>query len=240
MERRTGGYEMLDMESSESNMPNGDGTEVNTDQDVAAEAQGGTEKPVNENKGDAEADGAGRDKPDGDGEACGGKEGNGSDEKDDKKRGHKPEKDIAEELKKLVAEKTDRLQRTMAEFDNFRKRTEKEKDARFGMGERNVIEKILPVIDSFERGFAGLDEAAKEDPFVKGMDQVYKQLMGILGDMGVKEIPALGEKFNPDLHNAVMHVEDENLGENEIAEVFSKGYSYKGTVVRFSMVKVAN
>ena len=106
--------------------------------------------------------------------------------------------------------------------------------------ERNVIEKILPVIDNFERGFAGLDDASMEDPFVKGMDQVYKQLKGILEDMGVKEIPAKGEKFNPDLHNAVMHVEDENFGENEVVEVFSKGYLYKGTVVRFSMVKVAN
>lgn len=145
-----------------------------------------------------------------------------------------------EELKKLVAEKADRLTRTMAEFDNYRKRTEKEKDARFGMGERSVIERILPVIDNFERGLATIDDAAREDPFVKGMDQVYKQLTGVLADMGVKEIPALGETFNPDLHNAVMHVDDDNYKESEIVEVFSKGYSYKGNVVRFSMVKVAN
>ena len=146
----------------------------------------------------------------------------------------------ASELKAMLDDKADRLQRQMAEFDNYRKRTEKEKDARFSMGERSVIEKILPVIDNFERGLEPLTDEDKDDPFVKGMDQVYKQLMSVLSDMGVKEIPALGEKFDPELHNAVMHIDDDQYKESEIVEVFSKGYSYKGTVVRFSMVKVAN
>ena len=229
---------MIDIESAESSMSEEENAaEVNEGQDISTDTQ------VDSDAKPSEADSEPMDADDGK-SASSEKDDAPSDAKakehGDKKKNHKPDKDIADELKKLVAEKTERLQRTMAEFDNFRKRTEKEKDARFGMGERNVIEKILPVIDSFERGFSGLDEAAMDDPFVKGMDQVYKQLMGILGDMGVKEIPAKGEKFNPDLHNSVMHVEDENLGENEIVEVFSKGYSYKGTVVRFSMVKVAN
>ena len=152
------------------------------------------------------------------------------------------EKETAElenDLEKKLAEITDRLQRTMAEFDNFRKRTEKEKAARYEIGARSVIEKILPVLDNFERGLGGLAEDQK-NAFTEGMDKVYRQLVTTLEEMDVKPIEALGQPFNPDFHNAVMHVEDETAGENVVVEEFQKGYTYKGTVVRYSMVKVAN
>ena len=139
-----------------------------------------------------------------------------------------------------IEELTDRLKRQMAEFDNFRKRTEKEKTQMYEIGAKSVIEKILPVIDNFERGFASVTEEEKANPFVEGMDKVYKQMMTTLSEIGVTPIEALGEEFNPDFHNAVMHVEDEEAGENVIVEEFQKGYLYKETVVRHSMVKVAN
>lgn len=144
------------------------------------------------------------------------------------------------DLENKLAEITDRLQRTMAEFDNFRKRTEKEKAARFEMGARSVIEQFLPVLDNFERGLLTVPEEKRSDPFVDGMDKVYKQMVSVLEELGVKEIDALGKEFNPDYHNAVMHVEDEEAGENVIVEEFQKGYLYKDGVVRYSMVKVAN
>ena len=134
-------------------------------------------------------------------------------------------------------ELTDRLKRNMAEFDNFRKRTEKEKASMYVIGARDIVEKILPVVDNFERGLA---QAPEGDAFVDGMKMIYKQLMTALDEMGVKEIEAKGKEFDPNLHNAVMHVEDENAGTNEVVEVFQKGYTYKDFVVRHSMVKVAN
>ena len=139
-----------------------------------------------------------------------------------------------------IEELTDRVQRQMAEFDNFRKRSEKEKSAMYEIGARSVIEKMLPTIDNFERGFAGLTEEQKEDPFVVGMEKVYRQMMTTLEGIGVKPIEAVGKEFDPNFHNAVMHVEDEGLGENIIAEEFQKGYMYRESVVRHSMVKVAN
>ena len=139
-----------------------------------------------------------------------------------------------------IADLTDKLTRQMAEFDNYRKRTEKEKSAMYEIGAKDVIEKILPVVDNFERGFVTVSEEEKENPFVQGMDKVYKQLMTVLEGLGVKPIEALGQEFNPDLHHAVMHVEDEEAGENVIVEEFQKGYMYRDSVVRYSMVKVAN
>ena len=150
------------------------------------------------------------------------------------------EKDPLAEVQAKAAELTDRVQRQMAEFENFRKRTEKEKAAMFDMGSRNVIEKILPVIDNFERGLGSVPAEAKEDPFVVGMDKVYKQLMKTLEDLGVKAIEAKGQPFNPELHNAVMHIEDDAIDENIVVEEFQKGYTYHDSVVRYSMVKVAN
>ncbi len=148
-----------------------------------------------------------------------------------------PKKDKKDEQ---IADLTDKLTRQMAEFDNYRKRTEKEKSAMYEIGSKDVIEKILPIVDNFERGFATVAEEEKENPFVQGMDKVYKQLMTMLEGLGVKPIEALGQEFNPDLHHAVMHVEDEEAGENVIVEEFQKGYMYRDSVVRYSMVKVAN
>lgn len=139
-----------------------------------------------------------------------------------------------------IAELNDRVMRQMAEFDNYRKRTDKEKSAMFDMGARDMVEKILPVLDNFERGFATLSEEEKQSPFASGMDKVYKQMVDVLTGAGLKEIEALDKEFNPEVHNAVMHVEDENAGDNVVVEVFQKGYIYKDTVVRYAMVKVAN
>ena len=139
-----------------------------------------------------------------------------------------------------IEELQDRLKRQMAEFDNFRKRTEKEKSAMYEVGAKDIIEKILPVIDNFERGLSAVTEEQKDDSFVTGMEMVYKQIMTTLDGVGVKVIEAVGQEFNPDLHNAVMHVEDESLGENIVAEELQKGYMYRDSVVRHSMVKVAN
>ena len=134
----------------------------------------------------------------------------------------------------------DRLKRQMAEFDNFRKRTEKEKSQMFDMGAKTIIEKILPVVDNFERGLAAVPEEQKEDAFVTGMDKVYKQMMTELDAIGVKPIEALGKEFDPDLHNAVMQVESEEYEPGVVAQELQKGYTYKDSVVRHSMVAVVS
>ena len=140
----------------------------------------------------------------------------------------------------VIADLQDRVKRQMAEFDNFRKRTDKEKSAMFEMGASDVIKKLLQVVDNFERGFKSITDDEKETPFAKGMDMVYKQMIKMLEDLEVKPIEAVGLEFNPDFHNAVMHVEDESAGEGIIVEEFEKGYTYRDTVIRHSMVKVAN
>ena len=127
----------------------------------------------------------------------------------------------------------------MAEFDNFRKRTEKEKANMYAIGAKDIIEKILPVVDSFERGLATV-ENPEEDPFADGMNKVYKQFTTALDELGVTVIEAVGKEFDPNLHNAVMHVEDESAGENTVVEVFQQGYAMDDKVLRFAMVKVAN
>lgn len=140
-------------------------------------------------------------------------------------------------LEQQIEDLTDRLKRNMAEFDNFRKRTEKEKSSMYIIGAKDIIEKILPVVDNFERGLA---QAPEDDPFAEGMQKIYKQFTTTMEGMGVEPIEAVGKEFNPDFHNAVMHVEDEAVGENIVVEELQKGYTYKGFVVRHSMVKVAN
>lgn len=154
-----------------------------------------------------------------------------------KKFGRKNKKDKKDEK---IEELTDRLTRQMAEFDNFRKRSEKEKSQMYEIGAKDIIEKILPVVDNFERGLDSIPEEEKGSPFAEGMEKIYKQLMTTLDSLGVKPIKAVGQEFNPDFHNAVMHVEDEEFGENVVAEEFQKGYMYRESVVRHSMVKVAN
>ena len=163
-------------------------------------------------------------------------------EDEDKKSGKKlfGKKNKKDKKDEKIEELTDRLTRQMAEFDNFRKRTEKEKSQMYEIGAKDIIEKMLPVVDNFERGLDAVKEEDKEDPFIQGLEMVYKQLMTVLGELGVKPIEAVGKEFDPNLHNAVMHVEDENFGENIIAEEFQKGYMYRDSVVRHSMVKVAN
>ncbi len=152
--------------------------------------------------------------------------------KKDKKLKKKDKKD--EQIELL----TDRVQRQMAEFENFRRRTETEKSQMFSSGAKSIIEKILPVVDNFERGLKDVEEGA--DPFSDGILMIYRQLQTTLTEAGVKPIEAVGQEFNPDFHNAVMHVEDGELGENIVVEEFQKGYTYNDTVVRHSMVKVAN
>ena len=139
-----------------------------------------------------------------------------------------------------IEELTDRVARQMAEFDNFRKRTEREKSQMYEVGAKDIIEKILPIVDSFERGLAAVAEDQKADPFVDGMDKVYKQLITTLESAGVTPIEAVGKPFDPEFHNAVMHIDDESLEENIVVEEFQKGYMYRDSVVRHSMVKVAN
>lgn len=152
----------------------------------------------------------------------------------------KDKKDKKDQKDLQIEELTDKYRRTMAEFDNFRKRTEKEKSAMYEIGAKAIIDKLLPVVDNFERGLAAIPEEDKASAVAEGMDKIYRQLTKMLEDAGVKEIEAEGVEFDPNFHNAVMHIEDEGLGENVVAEVLQKGYTYRDTVVRHSMVKVAN
>ena len=160
-----------------------------------------------------------------------------NEEKPKKEGFFKKKKDKKDEQ---IEELNDRVVRQMAEFENFRRRSEKEKSMMFDMGAKNVIEKILPVVDNFERGFTTVEEADKDDAFVQGMQQVYKQLMTELEAIGVTPIEAIGQEFNPDFHNAVMQVESEEYESGIIAQEFMKGYMYKDSVVRHSMVGVVS
>ncbi len=155
-----------------------------------------------------------------------------------KEKAAEPKKSELDLAKEEIATLNDNYRRSLAEFDNYRKRTDKEKAARFDMGVKSVVEKLLPVVDNFERGLASID--GDKDAFAEGMEKTYKQLLDMLSSLGVTPIEAVGQKFNPDFHNAVMHIEDENEPENTIVEEFQKGYKPGDTVVRYSMVKVAN
>ena len=162
---------------------------------------------------------------------------------EDKKTEEKKEKKKSKKKDKKdekIEELNDRLLRNMAEFENFRNRSEKEKAAKFDMGAKSVVEKILPIVDNFERGLAAVPEEEKDNAFVKGMEAVYKQFTTVLEEIGVVPIEAVGKEFDPNLHNAVMHEEDETKEANIISEEFQKGYMYKDSVVRHSMGKVEN
>lgn len=163
-----------------------------------------------------------------------------SEEKDSKDKGIFGKKKKKDKKDEQIEDLNDRLRRQMAEFDNFRKRSEKEKSQMFDMGARSIIEKVLPVVDNFERGLAAVPEDQKDDAFVTGMDKVYKQLMTEFDSIGVKPIEALGQEFNPDLHNAVMQVESDEYEPGVVAQELQKGYMYKDTVVRHSMVAVVS
>ena len=157
--------------------------------------------------------------------------------KEEKKSFFKKKKDPRDEK---IEELTDRVKRQMAEFENFRKRSEKEKSTMYEMGARDIIERMLPVIDNFERGLATVPEDEKGSPIAEGMEKIYKQFQKTLEEAGVKAIEAVGQEFDPNFHNAVMHVDDDSLGENIVVEELQKGYMYRESVVRHSMVKVAN
>jgi len=159
----------------------------------------------------------------------------------EEKKGFFKKKEKKDKKDEKIEELNDRLMRQMAEFDNFRKRSEREKSQMFDLGAKDIVEKILPVIDNMERGLATVaPEVLETDAFAQGMEKVYKHFMTVLEQAGVKPIEAVGNEFNPDFHNAVMHVDDEEVGENIVVEEFQKGYMYKESVVRHSMVKVAN
>lgn len=151
-----------------------------------------------------------------------------------KKKDKKDKKDAR------IEELEDKVKRQLAEFENFRNRTEKEKSRMYEFGARDVIEKMLPIVDNFERGLASIPEEEKEGPVASGMEMIYKQLMTALEGLGVTPIEALNKPFDPNFHNAVMHVEDETIEESTVVEEFQKGYIYKDNVIRYSMVKVAN
>ena len=197
-----------------------------TEADEKAAEETGDER---DNEVESEADAATKEDAESD-EIADEAEAKNSDESKSEKKifGKKNKKDKKDEK---IEELTDRLTRQMAEFDNFRKRTEKEKSQMYEIGAKDIIDKILPVVDNFERGLNGVKEEEKNDPFIQGMEMVYKQLMTTLEGVGVKPIEAVGKEFNPDFHNAVMHVEDENFGENIVAEEFQKGYMYRDSVV---------
>ncbi|MCI9663818.1 MAG: nucleotide exchange factor GrpE [Lachnospiraceae bacterium] len=170
-------------------------------------------------------------------EECSGKEGK-ADKKLFKK---KPKADKKQEaLREKIEELEDKVKRQMAEFDNFRKRTEKEKSAMFETGAKSVIEKMLPVVDNFERGLAAIPEQEKGSPFAEGMEMIYKQILTEFEKMDVKAIPAVGEEFNPEFHNAVMQVESEEFESGIVAQELQKGYTYRDSVVRHSMVAVVS
>ncbi len=157
------------------------------------------------------------------------------------KRFSKKEKKEKKDKKDVkIDELNDRLVRLMAEYDNYRKRTDREKSSMYEMGVKSVVEKILPVIDNFERGFDCVGEEEKDNPFIQGMQKIYEQFIGTLDEMGITAIEAVGKEFDPNIHNAVMHIDDESLEANIVVEEFQKGYMYRDTVVRYSMVKVAN
>lgn len=201
------------------------------------------EETVDESKVNSDTDACATADDQSDAEACNREAEDGGVKKEADKSTQKVEEKV--ENKKdpkdaVIEDLQDRVKRQMAEFDNFRKRTEKEKSAMFEMGASDVIKKLLPIVDNFERGFKSISEEELGTPFAKGMDMVYKQTVKMLNDMDVKPIESVGSEFNPDFHNAVMHIEDDSVGENIIVEEFEKGYTYRDTVIRHSMVKVAN
>ncbi len=208
-----------------------------------ADADGGNTEPADKEDGSddaaagSEASGAGKSENTG---ADDNSAGNASEDEKSGRKNKKKKREKKDPRDEKIAELNDKLLRNLAEFENFRNRSEKEKEARFDMGARSVVEKILPVVDNLERGLGGLSDEEKETPFAKGIEAVYKQLQTVFGEMGVTPIEAVGKEFDPNLHQAVMHEEDDSDVRNQVVEELQKGYMYKDTVVRYSMVKVLN
>jgi len=216
-------------EMDKEQMPQ-DVEEVNTSEEVVADS---TEEAVADNVEDSA-----------DVEACeaeSAEEASGEEEVADKKESKFfKKKEKKDKSKEKIEELEDKVKRQLAEFENFRNRTEKEKATMFDMGAKSVIEKILPVVDNFERGLMTVPEEDKEGAFADGMNKIYKQMMTELEAIGVKPIEAVGQEFNPDLHNAVMQVESEEYDSGVVAQELLKGYTYRDTVVRYSMVAVVS
>lgn len=226
-------------EEMKKNTVDNPGTEEVTPEmkDAAAQTEEITENPEDISKDIAE-DAQGNDETDNEEQTASGTEEDEKEGRPDKKAKRKFRDKKQDALKEKVEELEDRVKRQMAEFENFRKRTEKEKTAMFETGAKSVIEKILPVVDNFERGLAAIPEGDKGSPFAEGMEMIYKQLITELEKMDVKPIPAVGEEFNPDFHNAVMQVESGEYESGIIAQELQKGYTYRDSVVRHSMVAV--
>lgn len=226
-------------EEMKKNTVDNPGTEEVTPEmkDAAAQTEEITETPEDMSKDIAE-DAQGTDETDNEEQTASGTEEDEKEGRPDKKAKRKFRDKKQDALKEKVEELEDRVKRQMAEFENFRKRTEKEKTAMFETGAKSVIEKILPVVDNFERGLAAIPEGDKGSPFAEGMEMIYKQLITELEKMDVKPIPAVGEEFNPDFHNAVMQVESGEYESGIIAQELQKGYTYRDSVVRHSMVAV--
>lgn len=229
--------------------PNDEVKGMNSEEKEAVEENtcaGDGKEPAGEETDEKDADGGEGVGAEGDTEAengeAGSTDGNGTASKAEKKAAKKKFKFDKKQdaLKEKIDELEDKVKRQMAEFDNFRKRTEKEKSAMFEMGAKSVIEKILPVVDNFERGLAAIPEEQKGDAFAEGMEMIYEQLISELEKMEVKPIPALGEEFDPNFHNAVMQVESEEYESGVIAQELQKGYTYRDSVVRHSMVAVVS
>lgn len=201
-------------------------------ENLTEEADVAEEEAVENQEGSEEAD---KSEEDGAKEEAAGEE---AEEAQEEKKGLFKKKEKKNKQEEKIAELSDRVQRQMAEFDNFRKRTEKEKAQMFEVGAKSIIEKILPVVDNFERGLSAVPEESKADPFVEGMDKIYKQLMTELESLEVKPIEAVGTEFNPEFHNAVMQVESDEFESGVVAQELQKGYMYRDSVVRHSMVAV--
>lgn len=226
-------------EEMKKNTVDNPGTEEVTPEmkDAAAQTEEITENPEDMSKDIAE-DAQGTDETDNEEQTASGTEEDEKEGRPDKKAKRKFRDKKQDALKEKVEELEDRVKRQMAEFENFRKRTDKEKTAMYEVGAKSVIEKILPVVDNFERGLGSIPEEEKGGAFAEGMNMIYKQLVGELDKLGVKPIEALGKEFNPDFHNAVMQVESEEYESGVIAQELQKGYTYHDTVVRHSMVAV--
>ncbi|WP_275442996.1 nucleotide exchange factor GrpE [Petralouisia muris] len=226
--------EMEAMESQETENMEPEETKEsagNSKEECGTDGPPETEETERPEESSSEEEESGEEEPSGEEQPSGENQG-------EEKKGFFKKKEKKNKQEEKIAELTDRVQRQMAEFDNFRKRTEKEKAQMFEVGAKSVIEKILPVVDNFERGLSAVPEESKGDPFVQGMDKIYKQLMTELESLEVKPIEAVGAEFNPEFHNAVMQVESEEYESGIVAQELQKGYMYRESVVRHSMVAV--
>lgn len=228
--------EQKEMETMESQETENIETEETKDTPELPQEECGTDSPP----GPEEAEETSDSSLDGSSEEESGEEQPSEEAQAEEKKGFFKKKEKKNKQEEKIAELTDRVQRQMAEFDNFRKRTEKEKTQMYEIGAKSIIEKVLPVVDNFERGLAAVPDELKDDAFVDGMNKIYKQMMTMLEEVDVKPIEAVGKEFDPSLHNAVMQTESEEYESGIVAQELQKGYTYRDSVVRHSMVAVVS